>query len=152
MANERNYASEKKVTLDDFSDELVSIFNDFARQSFEVRQKAVQKGAEKFVDILKPQTPRKTGKLAESWVIKDEIPDRRYVGNTATARGSLHRKENDSGMKRVKTVGEARTNVPLVNVLEYGAKSPHKGFFTGAFDGAESEIFDAIKSEFEKEG
>jgi len=137
-------ADNKGISLGEFSDELNAIFNDFLHQSYEVRQKAVQKGAEKFVEILTPQTPVDTGEMARSWKIKDKIPNHRYVGNTKTAKGVVHRK--GKGGKK----GEARSGVPLVNVLEYGANSPHKGFFTGAFDSAQTEIFNAIKSEFTK--
>lgn len=135
-----------KLSIDEMPAALTQILTDFQHSSFDVRQDAVQAGAEVFKSAVEAATPRNTGEMAQSWEIKTKYKDRRYVGNTKTAKGVVHRKTK-SGAK-----GEAREGVPLSNVLEYGENSPHNGFIRRCFDGAESQIFDAIKSTIQNGG
>lgn len=123
-----------KIPLDALSDALSQILTDFQHASFEVRQDAVQAGAEVFKSSVEAATPHDTGDMARSWEIKTKYKDRRYVGNSKTVSGG------------------GKNNIPLSNVLEYGEKSPHNGFIRRCFDGAEAQIFDAIKKTIQNGG
>ena len=135
----------KEITLESLPKELNEIFNDFVSQSFEVRQQALQAGAEVFKAAIEDATPKDTGEMSRSWKIK-KYKDRRYVGNTRVAIGKAHRKTKD-GSK-----GEAREGVPLSNVLEYGEKSKHYGFIRQCYDASEPQVFDAIKNKLNNGG
>lgn len=136
----------KEIALESLPKELDEIFNDFVRQSFEVRQQALQAGAEVFKSAIEDATPKDTGEMSRSWKIKTKYKDRRYVGNTRVAKGKVHRKTKD-GSK-----GEAREGVPLTNVLEYGENSKHYGFIRQCYDASEPQIFDAIKNKLNNGG
>lgn len=135
-----------KLELSELPDALDALLAEFTGASYEVRQKAVQKGAEVFKSAVESVTPRDTGQMAQSWQIRDKYPDHRYVGNTRVATGVVHRKTKGGGK------GEAREGVPLSNVLEYAENSPHNGFIRQCFDSTESQIFDAIKKTIENGG
>lgn len=132
----------KKImtSLDDLPSELQDVLSDYLHTNFTQRQKALQAGAEVFKSAIESATPKDTGKMAQSWQIKDKYADRRFVGNTRVASGDVRRKAKGSGK------GEARKDVPLSNVLEYSEKSPHYGFIRQCFDSNETAIFNAIKN------
>lgn len=138
--------SGQKYALDELPDALDELLKDFLHSSFEVRQEAVQVGAEVFKSAIEAATPKDTGKMAQSWVIQTKYKNLRYVGNTRVAKGKVHRKKKGGGK------GEARSNVPLSNVLEYGAKSPHYGFIRQTFDSVEPQIYSAMKKTIENGG
>ena len=100
MAKTKNIST-GKIALEDMPDALTEILTDFQRSSFDVRQNAVQAGAEVFKSAVEQATPRDTGGMADSWEIKTKYKDRRYVGNTKTVNGG------------------GKENIPLSNVLEY---------------------------------
>ena len=133
------------VPPDGLSEALSEILTDFQHANFEARRQAVQKVAEVFKDAVEAATPRDTGEMAQSWEIKDKYKDRRYVGNSRVASGDVRRKTKD-GSK-----GEARSDVPLSNVLEY-SDNPHNGFIRRCFDETESQIFEAIKNTIKNGG
>jgi len=132
----------KKVatSIENLPAELENVLNEYLHANFQQRQKAIQAGAEVFKSAVESATPRDTGKMAQSWKIKDKYADRRYVGNTRVASSDVHRKTKGGGK------GEARQDVPLSNVLEYSEKSPHYGFIRQCFDSNETAIYNAIKS------
>lgn len=134
-----------RLSLDELPEALTQLLTDFQHESFDTRQKAVQAGAEVFKGAVEAATPRDTGEMAESWVIKENYKDRRYVGNTRIASGDVRRKTKDG------TKGEARSGVPLSNVLEY-SDNPHNGFIRNCFDSTESQIFEAIKNTIKNGG
>lgn len=124
-----------KLPLDALPDALSQILTDFQHASFDVRQTAVQAGAEVFKSAVEQATPRgDTGDMAQSWTVKTKYKDRRYVGNTKTVSGG------------------GKENIPLSNVLEYGEKSPHNGFIRRCFDSTEAQIFDTIKKTIQNGG
>lgn len=133
------------IPLDELPEALTELLTDFQHTMFETRQKALQAGAEVFKEAVEAATPRDTGEMAQSWQIKDKYKDRRYVGNTRVASGDVRRKTTDG------TKGEARSDVPLSNVLEY-SDNPHNGFIRNCFDGTESQIFEAIKKTIKNGG
>ncbi len=133
------------IPLDKLPEALAGILTDFQHASFDTRQKAVQKGAEVFKEAVEAVTPRDTGEMAQSWQIKEKYKDRRYVGNTRVASGDVRRQTKDG------TKGEARSDVPLSNVLEY-SDNPHNGFIRNCFDSTESQIFEAIKNTIKNGG
>ena len=132
----------KKImtSLDDLPSELQDVLSDYLHTNFTQRQKALQAGAEVFKSAIESATPKDTGKMAQSWQIKDKYADRRFVGNTRVASGDVKRKAKGGGKS------EARKDVPLSNVLEYSEKSPHYGFIRQCFDSNETAIFNAIKN------
>ena len=88
MAKTKNIST-GKIALEDMPDALTEILTDFQRSSFDVRQNAVQAGAEVFKSAVEQATPRDTGGMADSWGIKTKYKDRRYVGNTKTVNGGV---------------------------------------------------------------
>ncbi len=136
----------QKYNIDELPDALLEIFNDFAHSSFEVRQTAVQAGAEVFKSAIESVTPKDTGKMAESWTIQTKYKNVRYVGNTRIANGKVYRKKKGGNKS------EARSDVPLTNVLEYGENSKHYGFIRRTFDAIEPQIFATIKKTIENGG
>ena len=130
----------QKYDLDQLPDALEQIFTEFAHASYEARQNAVQAGAEVFKSAVESATPKDTGEMAQSWVIQTKYKNVRYVGNTRVAKGKVHRKKKGGGK------GEARADVPLSQVLEYGENTKHYGFIRKCFDATEPQIFAAIKN------
>lgn len=128
----------KTVDIQALPDALDELLTDFLHASYDVRQRAVQAGAEVLVKELESATPRDTGEMAQSWQIKDKYPDHRYVGNTRTAHGTVKRKRGG------KT--DVQSNVPLSNVLEYAQNSKHQLFIKQTFDSTEPQIYAAIKN------
>lgn len=123
----------QSVSIENFTNELDKVFVDFIHQSFETRQDALQAGAEVAKTALENATPRgETGGMARSWGIKTKYKDRRYVGNSKTVNG----KGKD---------GRYREGIPLSNVIEYKDNGKH-AFIRNTFDGAQGQIFDAIKN------
>lgn len=128
----------KKCTLGELPQVLEEILDGFLKETFEVRQRAVRAGAEVFKKAIESATPKDTGKMAQSWVVQ-EYSGKCYVGNKCLAKGKVYRKTK--GGKK----GEARSNVPLSNVLEYSEKSPHYGFIRRTFDEVEPQIYAEIE-------
>lgn len=123
--------------LPDVLDEMLAEFQDAA---YETRQKAIRAGADVLKEALEADSPRgETGDYAQSWVVAI-YPDHRYVGNTKTAKGVVHRKKKGGGK------GEAREGVPLSNVLEYAENSPHIGRIRRCFDSNENKIYETMKN------
>lgn len=120
--------SSVNVQLEGIEKEMDKIFSDFLNSSFEIRQKAVQKGAEVLKRKAEMASPTNTGDFSSKWAIKTKYKDHRYVGNTKTV--SSKEKEN----------------IPLINILEY---SENTAFLRKTYDACENEIFQAIKNELE---
>lgn len=120
--------SSVNVQLEGIEKEMDKIFSDFLNSSFEIRQKAVQRGAEVLKRKAEMASPTNTGDFSSKWAIKTKYKDHRYVGNTKTV--SSKEKEN----------------IPLINILEY---SENTAFFRETYDACENEIFQAIKKELE---
>lgn len=138
------------IKPDQLPEKLDDILSEFLHSSFDVRQEALQAGAEVFKDAVAAATPKDTGEMAESWAIKKKYKDRRYVGNTRVAKSVVHRKDTDTDGNKIK--GEAREGVPLSNVLEYAENSKHKGFIRRCFDSTEPQIYAAIKNKLNNGG
>ena len=86
----------KLTHIDQLPDVMDQMLAEFQKASFDVRQKAVQAGAEVLKEALEQDTPR-SGEagavhMADSWEIKTQYPNHRYVGNTKNAKGVVHRK------------------------------------------------------------
>lgn len=123
----------QSVSLEEFVNDLDKIFVDFIHQSFNTRQDALQAGAEVAKSALENATPRgETGEMANSWGIKTQYKDRRYIGNSKTVSG----KGKD---------GRYREGIPLSNVIEYKDNGKN-AFIRKTFNSAQGQIFDAIKN------
>ena len=118
------------IDLNNLSGELDKILTDYLHASFDVRQKAVQAGAEVAVSALNAETPTDTGEMAQSWTIKSKpktYPDVRYIGNTK------------------KVAGGGKTDIPLINVLA-GKGGKYEGFHEQIIKNNQQQIFNAIKN------
>ena len=134
----------KTVDLKDIPAELDELLTDYWHANYDVRQQAIQEGAEVLVSALESATPRDTGEMAQSWHIKSKCPDHRYVGNSRTAYGAVKRKRGGKA--------DAQQNVPLSNVLEYAHNSKHQLFIKQTFDETEPRIYAAIKNKINNGG
>ena len=56
-----------EINIQDISKAIDDILTEYLHSSFDVRQKAVQAGAEKFKEKIETVTPRDTGEMARSW-------------------------------------------------------------------------------------
>ena len=130
--------------------ELDNLLTKFLHSGFDLRQDALQAGAEVFKKAVEEVTPTDTHEMEKSWAIKTKYKDRRYVGSTRVAKGVVHRKDTDTDGNKIK--GEAREGVPLSNVLEYAENSKHKGFIRRCFDSTEPQIYAAIKNKLNNGG
>ena len=129
----------ERIQPTELADTLDGLLKTYLHVSFEKRQEGLEAGAEVLVRALETVTPRDTGEMASGWRVKTNYKDRRYVGNTRTAKGTVHRKRKNG------TRGDGRTGVPLSNVLEYAENSPHQGFIRRCFADNEQKIYEAIK-------
>ena len=134
----------KTVDLKDIPAELDELLTDYLHANYDVRQQAIQEGAEVLVSALESATPRDTGEMAQSWQIKSKYPDHRYVGNSRTAHGAVKRKRGGKA--------DAQQHVPLSNVLEYAHNSKHQLFIKQTFDETEPRIYAAIKNKINNGG
>ena len=133
------------TTLAHLPDVLEDMISEIQGAEYEIRQEAIQAGADILKAALEADSAEmtagsefSTGEYAKSWDMK-RYPDHRYVGNTRIIKGVVHRKTK-SGKK-----GQAREGVPLANVLEYAENSPHTGRIRRCFDQNESRIYEAMK-------
>lgn len=131
--------ADKIIAIENLPKELETIFADYVKQSFDIRQKALQAGAEVFKTAIEGASPKDTGATAQSWQIKTKYKDRRYVGNTRTVNG----KGAD---------GRVREGIPLSNILEYSDGGKHYGFIRQTYDATEPQIFDEIKNKIKNGG
>lgn len=129
----------KMTTLEKLLDILDEMLAEFQGVAYETRQKAIQAGADVLKAALEADSPHDTGDYAKSWDMK-VYPDHRYVGNTKTAKGVVHRKKKGGGK------GQAREGVPLSNVLEYAENSPYIGRIRSCFDSNENKIYETMKN------
>lgn len=131
----------KITTLAQLPKVLDEMLAEFQGVAYETRQKAIQAGSDVLKAALESDsaTFTDTGEYAQSWDMKI-YPDHRYVGNTKTAKGVVHRKKKGGGK------GEAREGVPLSNVLEYAENSPHTGRIRRCFDSTENKIYETMKN------
>jgi hypothetical protein len=123
--------------LEDMGKELDKMLTEFQHENYEMRQAAVQAGAEVMKTALEQTAPRDTGELAKSFSIKDKYPDHRYVGSTRTVNG----KGAD---------GRYRENIPLINILEYRVGGTP--FVRNTYDAKEQQIYEAIKNKLNNGG
>lgn len=122
------------TSLEQLPDALEQLLKDYLNSSFEVRQQALQEGAEVFKSAIERETPVDTGEMARSWVIKTKYRDRRYVGNTKVVQGG------------------GKDRIPLSNILEYSQESPCQGFIRRCFDNTEAKIYQTIKNKLKNGG
>lgn len=118
----------KNVSLSDLPNALDELLNDFLKESFETRQKALQAGAEFMKEKMEVSAPKDTGEYASSFVIK-KYNNTSYIGNSRTVSG----KGRD---------GRYRDKIPLANILEYGM-CPH---IRQTFDNNKNQMYEIIKN------
>lgn len=130
------------TTLDKLADVLEDMLLEYTQIEYEIRQRAIDLGAAEMVRALEADSPQgATHEYSKSWKVKDKkYTNHRYVGNTKTAKGVVHRKGKDGKQ------GDAREGVPLSNVLEYAENSPHQGRIRHCFESNKDRIFQAMKN------
>lgn len=139
--------SSKFTTLDKLPDALEEILKEFYLETLENRDKAVRAGAEYFKRAIENETPTDTGEMKQLWTIS-HYQGKSYVGNKKKAKGNVYRM---AGKGKNKT-GEARTGVPLSNILEYAKNSTHQHFIKRCFDAHEDQIYEVMKKTIENGG
>lgn len=121
--------SSNKVDLDELADAAEEILKDFYLKHFEVRQRALLKGAELLKQKLEDRAPvGPTGDFQKNFVIED-YKDHKYVGNTKTVSGG------------------GKETIPLINILEFNEKTQ---FVRKTFENSRDEIFNEVKKNLEK--
>lgn len=114
----------QNVFLEDVPDAIENILNDFLKESYDVRQEALMKGATFLKEKLEEAAPENTGEYKQCFVIEAKHGDHKYVGNTK------HVKDPSSN------------NIPLSNILEYTGHA----HIRPTFDSNEEAIFQIIKN------
>lgn len=121
----------EKIDLDNLADVVEEILKEFLNTNFEVRQKALQKGAELLKQKLENVAPvGPTGDFQKSFYI-EEYKDHKYVGNTKTVSGG------------------GKEAIPLINLLEYSDKTQ---FMRRTFEESKEEIYNEVKKYIENGG
>lgn len=125
----------KKIQLDELPDAIDNVLTDYLHSFFDVRQAAVQAGAEVALSALSAETPQPvTGETAQSWKIKSKkYPDHRYIGNTRTVDGG------------------GKDGIPLINLLA-GKGGKYENFHEQIIKNNEQQIFNAIKNTIKNGG
>lgn len=107
-------------------EELKPILNQIQKETFEAKERGLDKAADYFVDKLESATPVNTGETAKSWIRSDKYTSVRYINNTRLN----------------------KQNIPVVNLLEFGKKG--KPFVRKTFEAEKSNIINIIMGELKK--
>jgi hypothetical protein len=116
----------------DFERAMDGLLNDFLHASREKQDEAIKAGADVAIEKLAAASPRESGEFANSWKAVKR-GNKMYVGND----------------KKV-PLGEGQgKDVPLANILEFSKGAHAKPFIRKTFDGAQNEIYSAIKNKLD---
>lgn len=132
-----------KTNIEDLEVSIAKLLSDFGDLVYQATEDGLTVAEKILIDNLKAASPRstKSGKkqkgfkhFADSWKSKGKkYKLRRYVGNTKIVTGGKRRE------------------MPLSNILEYGEKSPHKGFIKQTYYNSIDEMAAAVVAEIKKE-
>ena len=114
-----------KARTFDLSEEIKKIIDQQANIVLEKKEKALDKASDYMVQQLENATPVDTGETKKAWITKDKYTGVRYIKNTR-----LNKK-----------------NIPVVNLLEFGAKG--KPFVRKTFNANKNKVIEIIKGEIE---
>ena len=114
----------------DLAEELKDILNEYGKDVYNNKEKALDTASDYLVQKLKINSPVRTGKLRDGWVRTDKYKGVRYIGNTAEGG------KNPQGY-----------NIPLSNLIEFSSKG--KPFIRRTFDENKDDIFKIIKGGIE---
>lgn len=114
-----------KVRTFDISEEIKKIIDEQAAGIMANTERALDKASEYMVQQLENATPADTGETKKAWITKDQYTGVRYIKNTR-----LNKK-----------------NIPVVNLLEFGAKG--KPFVRKTFNANKNKVIEIIKGEIE---
>lgn len=111
-------------------EQLAPIMEQYSNQVTTVKELALDKASDYFVEELKKASPVKTGELKDSWTRTKKYKGVRYVGNTAVA------SKNKYGY-----------DIPLTNIIEYSSKG--NPFIRKTFEENKEKIINIIKETIE---
>lgn len=130
----------KSININSLEVALSDIMEEYGDVIFKVTNEALGAGEKALIKNLKSASPEKKNP-PPSYIKKNykknwkgtgkKYKMVRYVGNTTM-------------------VPSNGKEMPLSNILEYGSKSPHKGFIKKTYQSSESEIASAIVNEIKK--
>ena len=121
------------IEVDKLAATIRKMLEDYSDVVFEATEKALTKGEQRLIKIMKSTSPNisSTREYRKSWKGKKKYKTKRYVGNT-------------------KFVTGAKDDIPLTNILEYSEKSPYQGLIQNTFNSSVDEIANAIFDEIRK--
>lgn len=140
MAKERvrkkkNERGSMKPTLNNLYKAIDEVLQNITSDLYESVDRGLDKAARYMEQRLVEETPEgETGKTRGSWKINFKYKNVRYINNSSTRPGNP---DND---------GEG-SEVPIVNVLEFGSKG--KPFFRRTVQAEHQHVIDIIKGEIE---
>lgn len=122
------------IGIDKLESAIADILQDYGDVVYKATEEGLTKAEKTLINNLKASSPRGVTKAYyKAWKGKGKkFKLKRYVGNTKTVEGRS---------------GE----IPLSNILEYSAKSPHKGLIKRTFESSIDEMARAVVSEIKKE-
>lgn len=122
----------KKTHQKQFSlaDELLPILEQYAGELRSLREQALDKASDFFVEQLQANSPERTGSLKQGWTRTTKYKGVRYIGNTAV------------------TVPDKKGHqIPLSNIVEYSSKG--RPFIRLTFEENREKIVNIIKETIE---
>lgn len=120
-----NLDKQLKEVVKDLIQDLDSSIDEALNEASEVMKNALISAS--------PSSGKMGPSLKNSWDIKMQYKNVRYVGNTRTASG------------------EKWKNVPLTNILEYAERSPYKGFIKKTVEQTKPQILNVFVNRLKKE-
>ena len=125
----------KKIDVNNLEAAIADILREYGDVVYKATEEGLTAAEKVLINNLKASSPKSPGggKYAKSWKGKGKkYKLRRYVGNTKTVK-------NKSG------------EIPLSNILEYSAKSPHQGKIKRTYESSINQMAAAVVAEIKKE-
>lgn len=121
------------IGIDKLESAIADILQDYGDVVYKATEDGLTKAEKTLINNLKASSPKGVTKAYwKAWKGKGKkFKLKRYVGNTKTVKGKS---------------GE----IPLSNILEYSAKSPHRGLIKRTFESSVNELANVIIDEIKK--
>jgi hypothetical protein len=122
----------KKTHQKQFSlaDQLIPIMDQYKQEMRALKEQALDKASDFFVEQLSQASPERTGSLKHGWTRTTKYKSVRYIGNTA-----------------VTAPDKKGHQIPLSNIVEYSSKG--NPFIRLTFEENREKIIDIIKETIE---
>lgn len=113
-----------------FADQLIPLMERYGKELRELKEQALDKASDFFVDQLVANSPERTGSLKRGWTRTTKYKSVRYIGNTALTAPDKKGRQ-----------------IPLINIVEYSSKG--HPFVRRTFEENREKIIDIIKETIE---